>query len=142
MAWASGFAQEVTLDFTNATIDGGTVEIAAGAVVIGYPGEQSISISLTANKWNFIGFPHVNDISPLAADGAPSIWALAFDYGTNQWTENYLHYIDGGQQDDLPYGQGIFAWPATDYTIAASSVVTNENRSTMSQNLWSQQKEF
>ncbi len=121
-------AAGAVVDFTNATITGGTVEIVPGAVVIGYQGEQSISISLTANKWNFIGFPHVENISPLAANGAPSIWALAFDYGTNQWTENYLHWIDGGQHDALPYGQGIFAWPATDYTITASSVVTNENR--------------
>ncbi len=116
------------VDFTTATITGGTVTIVPGAVVIGYQGEQSISISLTANKWNFIGFPHVENISPLAANDAPSIWALAFDYGTNQWTENYLHWIEGGQQDALPCGQGIFAWPANDYTITASSVVTNENR--------------
>ena len=121
-------AAGAVVDFTTATITGGTVTIVPGAVVIGYPGEQSISISLTANKWNFIGFPHVENISPLAADGAPSIWALAFDYGTNQWTENYLHWIVGGQQDLLPCGQGIFAWPADDYTITASSVVTNENR--------------
>ncbi len=121
-------AAGAVVDFTTATITGGTVTIVPGAVVIGYQGEQSISISLTANKWNFIGFPHVENISPLAANGAPSIWALAFDYGTNQWAENYLHWIDGGQQDALPCGQGIFAWPANDYTITASSVVTNENR--------------
>ena len=121
-------AAGAVVNFTTATITGGTVTIVPGAVVIGYQGNQSISISLTANKWNFIGFPHVENISPLAADGAPSIWALAFDYGTNQWTENYLHWIEGGQQDALPCGQGIFAWPANDYTITASSVVTNENR--------------
>ncbi|MDD5960766.1 MAG: T9SS type A sorting domain-containing protein [Bacteroidales bacterium] len=122
-------AAGAVVNFTNATMSGTyTLNIAEGAVVIGYQGEQSISISLTANKWNFIGFPHVENISPLAANGAPSIWALAFDYGTNQWAENYLHWIDGGQQDALPCGQGIFAWPANDYTITASSVVTNENR--------------
>ena len=121
-------AEGAVVDFTTATITGGTVTIVPGAVVIGYQREQSISISLTANKWNFIGFPHVENISPLAADDAPSIWALAFDYGRNQWTENYLHWIDGGRQDALPCGQGIFAWPASDYIITASSVVTNENR--------------
>ena len=121
-------AEGAVVDFTTATITGGTVTIVPGAVVIGYQREQSISISLTANKWNFIGFPHVENISPLAADDAPSIWALAFDYGRNQWTENYLHWIEGGQQNALPYGQGIFAWPADNYTITASSVVTNENR--------------
>ena len=122
-------AAGAVVNFTNATMSGTyTLNIAEGAVVIGYQGNQSISISLTANKWNFIGFPHINNISPLAANGAPSIWALAFDYGENKWADNYLHWIYGGQQDVLPYGQGIFAWPADDYTITASSVVTNENR--------------
>ncbi|MGM9820719.1 MAG: T9SS type A sorting domain-containing protein [Candidatus Onthomorpha sp.] len=122
-------AAGAVVDFTNATIsESATLNIAAGAVLIGYSGEQSISIDLTGGKWNFIGFPHVENISPLAADDAPSIWALAFDYTTNQWTENYLHWIEGGQQDALPYGQGIFAWPESDYTINASSVVANENR--------------
>ncbi len=122
-------AAGAVVDFSGATIsESATVNITDGAVLIGYPGEQSISIPLTAGKWNFIGFPHVADISPLAADDAPSIWALAFDYDRNKWAENYLHWIDGVQHDALPYGQGIFAWPANDYTITASSVVTNENR--------------
>ncbi|MGM9807750.1 MAG: T9SS type A sorting domain-containing protein [Candidatus Onthomorpha sp.] len=122
-------AAGAVVDFSGATIsESATVNITDGAVLIGYPGKQSISIPLTAGKWNFIGFPHVENISPLAADDAPAIWALAFDYGTNQWTENYLHWIDGVQHDALPCGQGIFAWPANDYTITASSVVTNENR--------------
>ena len=123
-------AAGAVVDFTTATITGGTVTPVPGAVVIGYQGNQSISISLTANEWNFIGFPHVENISPLAAENAPAIWALAFDYGTNRWTENYLHWIEGDpeQQDGLPYGQGIFAWAATDYTINASATVLNENR--------------
>ena len=121
-------AAGAVVDFTTATITGGTVTIVPGAVVIGYQGNQSISISLTANKWNFIGFPHVDNISPLAANDAPSIWALAFDYTTNEWTENYLHWIEVGQQDALAFGNGIFAWPESDYTISASAPVSNENR--------------
>ena len=122
-------AAGAVVDFSGATIsESATINITSGAVLIGYSGQQSISIPLKGNKWNFIGFPHVENISPLAANGAPSIWALAFDYDRNQWTENYLHWIEDGQQDNLPCGQGIFAWPANDYTITASSVVTNENR--------------
>ena len=64
-------AAGAVVDFTNATMSGTyTLNIAEGAVVIGYQGKQSISISLTANKWNFIGFPHVENISPLAANGS------------------------------------------------------------------------
>ncbi|MGM9820622.1 MAG: T9SS type A sorting domain-containing protein [Candidatus Onthomorpha sp.] len=122
-------AAGAVVDFTGATIsESATVTINPGAVLIGYSGEQNISIGLTGSQWNFIGFPHVDNISPLAADGAPAIWALAFDYDANQWTENYLHWIEGGQQDGLPYGQGIFAWAEADYTISASARVTNGNR--------------
>ena len=121
-------AAGAVVDFTNATMSGTyTLNIAEGAVVIGYQGNQSISISLTGGKWNFIGFPHVGDISPLAADNAPAIWALKFDYTTNQWTEDYLHWING-QGDDLEIGNGIFAWAETDYTISASAVVANQDR--------------
>ncbi|MDY4584906.1 MAG: hypothetical protein SO444_06575, partial [Candidatus Onthomorpha sp.] len=122
-------AAGAVVDFSGATIsESATVNITDGAVLIGYPGAQSISISLTASEWNFIGFPHVENISPLAANDAPSIWALAFDYTTNEWTENYLHWIEVGQQDALAFGNGIFAWPESDYTISASAPVSNENR--------------
>ena len=122
-------AAGAVVDFSGATIsESATINITSGAVLIGYSGQQSISIPLKGNKWNFIGFPHVENISPLAATDAPAIWALAFDYTTNDWTENYLHWIEGGQKDELPYGEGIFAWAATDYTINASAAVSNENR--------------
>ncbi len=124
-------AAGAVVDLSQAIIsESATVTIAEGAVVIGYRGQQSISITLTGNKWNFIGFPHIEDISPLAANDAPSIWALAFDYTTNGWTENYLHWIEGDpeHQDALAYGNGIFAWTETDYTIRASAAVSNENR--------------
>ena len=121
-------AAGAVVDFTGAAIsESATVNITSGAVLIGYSGNQSISIPLTGGKWNFIGFPHVGDISPLAADNAPAIWALKFDYTTNQWTEDYLHWING-QGDDLEIGNGIFAWAETDYTISASAVVANQDR--------------
>ena len=116
------------VDFTGATINGGTVTIEPGAVLIGYQGQQNIFITLTRDQWNFIGFPHINNISPLADGNAPSIWALAFDYGTNQWAADYLHWIEGGQQDTLAYGRGIFAWPEETYIISASDTISNVNR--------------
>lgn len=62
--------------------------------------------------WNFIGLPLSSDIAPLAASDAPAMWALRFNYEANEWSENYLHYIEGGQQDALAVGNGIFVYLA------------------------------
>ena len=62
--------------------------------------------------WNFIGLPLSSDIAPLAASDAPAMWALGFNYEANEWSENYLHYIEGGQQDAIEVGNGIFVYLA------------------------------
>ena len=62
--------------------------------------------------WNFIGLPLSSDIAPLAASDAPAMWALRFNYEANEWSENYLHYIEGGQRDALAVGNGIFVYLA------------------------------
>ncbi len=62
--------------------------------------------------WNFIGLPLSSDIAPLAAEGAPAMWALAFNYTVNNWDENYLHYVpdDPQHQSTLEVGNGIFVF--------------------------------
>ena len=60
--------------------------------------------------WNFIGLPLSSNLAPLAAEGAPAMWALGFNYDDNEWSENYLHYIEGGQQDAIEVGNGIFVY--------------------------------
>lgn len=62
--------------------------------------------------WNFIGLPLSSNLAPLAAEGAPAMWALGFNYDDNEWSENYLHYIEGGQQDAIEVGNGIFVYLA------------------------------
>ena len=60
--------------------------------------------------WNFIGLPLSSDIAPLAHETAPAMWALRFNYDNNEWSEDYLHYIAGGQQDTLARGNGMFVY--------------------------------
>ena len=104
---------------------GGTVIIEAGATVTQInlpaflnPNNAAFNSSkLTYAKpihsaWNFIGLPLSSDIAPLAASDAPAMWALRFNYEANEWSENYLHYIEGGQQDALAVGNGIFVYLA------------------------------
>ncbi len=104
---------------------GGTVIIEAGATVTQSnipafldPNNAAFNSSkLTYAKpihsaWNFIGLPLSSDIAPLAASDAPAMWALRFNYEANEWSENYLHYIEGGQQDALAVGNGIFVYLA------------------------------
>ena len=104
---------------------GGTVIIEAGATVTQRnlpafldPNNAAFNSSkLTYAKpihsaWNFIGLPLSSDIAPLAASDAPAMWALRFNYEANEWSENYLHYIEGGQQDALAVGNGIFVYLA------------------------------
>ena len=61
------------------------------------------------NGWNFIGMPFTNNISPLGADAAPMMWAVAFDYNTNAWSTSYLHWY-GTQGNALEKGNGIFVY--------------------------------
>ena len=100
---------------------GGTVIIEAGATVTqrNIPAflNPSNSSKITYAKpiqrgWNFIGLPLSSNLAPLAADGAPAMWALAFNYTANEWSENYLHYVPGDleHQDDLAVGNGIFVF--------------------------------
>ena len=104
---------------------GGTVIIEAGATVTQSnipafldPNDAAFNSSkLTYAKpihsaWNFIGLPLSSDIAPLAASDAPAMWALRFNYEANEWSENYLHYIEDGQRDALAVGNGIFVYLA------------------------------
>ncbi len=64
-----------------------------------------------------IGFPHVGNISPLAQDGMPMLWAYRFDYEANAWGTNFLHWNDQ-QKDLLAKGNGIFVWSDQAYTTS------------------------
>ena len=82
-----------------------------------------------SHGWHLIGFPvqGKSAIAPLAADGAPDIWALAFDYPNNKWNEdNFLHYNDD-KKDSIEAGNGIMAFCNTNYTPITTGLTVNDN---------------
>ena len=84
--------------------------------------------TLKMNYWTLMGFPveGESDLAPLAADGAPDIWALAFKYGENKWDEgNFLHYNDG-QQDKIQAGNSIMAYSSGEYSPIVTGKTVNE----------------
>lgn len=74
--------------------------------------------------WNFVGFPHVGNISPLAQDAMPILWAYRFDYNANAWGTNFLHWNDQ-QKDLLAKGNGIFVW--SDQAVTTSLIGPSAN---------------
>lgn len=97
------------VDLTGVTLnDGAELVIGEGAIVKGTPSQQTFNINLSAGQWNFIGLPHANvtDLSPLAEDNMPNLWALGYNYQSNAWNESdFLH-----ANDNLAKGEGIFVW--------------------------------
>ena len=84
--------------------------------------------TLKMNYWTLMGFPveGESDLAPLAADGAPDIWALAFKYGENKWDEgNFLHYNDG-QQDKIQAGNSIMAYSSGEYSPIVTGKTVNK----------------
>ena len=79
--------------------------------------------------WNCMGFPikGESNLAPLAASDAPDIWALAFDYNTNKWSENnFLHYNEG-QKDKIKAGNGIMAFCNSNYPPITTGLTVNDN---------------
>ena len=82
--------------------------------------------------WNCMGFPikGESNLAPLAASDAPDIWALAFDYNTNKWSETFLHYYNEGQKDKIQAGNGIMAFvDTTKYTYTYNVIGETVNSS-------------
>ena len=79
------------------------------------------------NGWNCIGFPvkGESNLAPLAASDAPDIWALAFDYTTNKWSETYLHF-NQTTKDSVQAGNGIMAFVNTEYSFNVEGETVNE----------------
>ena len=117
-----------------ATIEnGGVLEIKKGGNVV-LSGNLSKAVAndtaslrvgyVLANGWNFIGFPNNDNASPLASISG-DIWAVDFDYTSNLWSEEYLHWVEGNPdaQSAIDYGTGIFAYaPDEDMVLYSSSL--------------------
>lgn len=99
----------------NATING-TKNFSTNSIVIGISRNFDLDLALTGGFWNLIGFPNDNGITTLAAetdaDGTdiPDIWALAFNYSNNNWSNTYLT-SDG---EGTTRGKGFLAFPDVD----------------------------
>lgn len=87
--------------------------------------------NITGGQWNFIGFPVQNEtndgygVAPLA-EVEGDIWALRYDYSSNSWDNNYLHWYEGSR-DYVKAGNGIFAYPDTNYTLSIYGTLNNNN---------------
>ena len=89
--------------------------------------------TLKTNYWTLMGFPveGESDLAPLAADGAPDIWALAFKYGENKWDEgNFLHYNEG-QKDKIQAGNSIMAYSSGEYSPIVTGQTVNSSLTVM-----------
>ena len=113
-----------TIDLTNASMDPDvSLILDEGVNLIGqYYGILTFKKTLSPDKWNFIGFPIEGDsitpkigIAPLATTSS-NIWALRYDYDSNQWDGNYLHW-NNNARDSIEVGEGIFTWTEDFTTI-------------------------
>lgn len=123
-----------TVYLKEATINnGGVLEIKKGGNVV-LSGSLNKTVAndtaslrvgyVLANGWNFIGFPNNDNASPLASISG-DIWAVDFDYNSNAWSEEYLHWVEGNPdaQSAISYGTGIFAYaPDEDMVLYSSSL--------------------
>ena len=85
--------------------------------------------NITANQWNFIGFPVRDNAAngygvALLAAVEGDIWALRYDYDSNTWDNNYLHWYED-HYDYVKAGNGIFAYPDTNYTLSIYGTLNN-----------------
>lgn len=117
------------IDLTGEDLSNVTCNFADGAIVIGYEHPVGgLTFHLNAEQWNFIGFPHATDLSLLAQEGMPNVWALGFDYTQNKWNEaTYLQYIPGTNESEVPMGHGIFAWSDREHTSTHTLNVSNSD---------------
>jgi hypothetical protein len=91
--------------------DNGTEDFDDNAIIIGINRTFDLDLALTGGFWNLIGFPNNDGIATLAdpeRTDIPDIWALAFDYSSNNWGSTYLttSNVAGTER-----GKGFLAFP-------------------------------
>lgn len=110
------------VDITGVTLNAGAeLVIGEGAIVKGIPSQQTFNINLSAGQWNFVGFPHATDISPLVGENMPMVWAVDYDYSANAWSTDFMHYNEE-TQGQLEKGKGIFVWTEENATISVTEL--------------------
>lgn len=114
------------INLTNSTIAEGQVNnLNSNAIIIGKNHTRTLTLNLKGGKWNFVGFPHRNDIALLAGSNMPDVWALGWNYNTNAWNETeYLQY-NSTTRSEVNRGNGIFAFSAENYNGSHSITMDN-----------------
>ena len=110
---------------------GGKLIVADGGNLINKTGTAltaTMQKNVTKEKWNFIGLPIAGGeqgigISPLA-EVEGDIWALQYNYTSNTWNDQYLHWNETSKSY-IKEGEGIFAWPDADYTLNIDGTLVN-----------------
>ena len=100
-----------------------TIEDGANLLLCGDEREITnvkVKKNLTGNEWNFVGFPNVESVSPLA-NVDYDIWALPFDYASNAWSEDHFLHWNSQVHDTVSRGNGIFVWPENDGEVTAET---------------------
>ena len=86
-----------------------------------------VSVSLTANQWNFIGLCGNTNLEvfspPLSSTNeGERVWALGYNYQENTWDNNYLNY-----SSEVSAGDGIFVFPEQDINLPITSYYEQGN---------------
>ena len=105
---------------------GARVVVESGAVLEGYTRDAIIRKHITAGRWNFMGLAMdtcLQAFRGVATEENP-MYALAYNYTTNNWDNNYL-YIDYA---NIPLGEGILVYTTDDTQV--DFVVSHEARQT------------
>ena len=99
-------------------------------------GQVTVNREIVAGQWNFIGLPNSETMLPFVAANLPNLWALEFDYLTNNWSEEFLH-----GNNALPRGTGIFVWTDTTRTLTYASATHTDGELTVQKDLTAQNVE-
>ncbi len=96
-------------------------------------GQITVNREIVAGQWNFMGLPNSETMLPFVAANLPNLWALEFDYSTNNWSEEFLH-----GNNALPRGTGIFVWTDTTRTLTYASATHTDGELTVQKDLTAQ----
>ena len=133
----------IVLDYLDPYIlrfsDSARVVIEEGAELKNYSGELILRKRIEAGRWNFMGLGMNTDLQAFSgvATEDNAMYALAYNYTTNNWDNNYL-YINTAS---IPRGEGILVYAEKETVVdfadslrrRTDSVITVSKENTITQ---------
>ena len=133
----------IVLDYLSPYIlrfsDSARVVIEEGAELKNYSGELILRKKIEAGRWNFMGLGMNTDLQAFSgvATEDNAMYALAYNYTTNNWDNNYL-YINTAS---IPRGEGILVYAEKETVVdfadslrrRTDSVITVSKENTITQ---------